>query len=94
MDGNLIVQIAVGGAIALIVLGVLSMIVAGFRALAQGKQDFKRIGLMAVPFVVFGVSYAVLGSDVAKAGVMTTLVMMGIMVGSIVITGLRGTFKL
>lgn len=92
MDGNVIVQIAVYGAFGLMALGILSMIVSAIKGLAQGKQDFKRIGLMAVPFIVFGISYAVL-SDITKAGVMTTLVMMGIMVGSIVITGLRGTFK-
>jgi hypothetical protein len=92
MDSSIIVQLAVYGAFGLIALGILAMLFAGFKSMAQGKQDYKRIGLMAVPFVVFGVSYGVL-SDVTKAGVMTTLVMMGIMVGSIVITGLRGTFK-
>lgn len=93
MDGSLIVKIAVIGAFALIGLGILSMIISAFKSLAQGKQDVKRIALMAVPFVVFGISYFALGSDVTKAGVMTTLAMVGIMIVSIVITGLRGTFK-
>ncbi len=92
MESNVIVQIAVIGAMGLIGLGVLSMIISGIKSLMQGKQDVKRIIIMAVPFVVFGISYAVL-SDVAKAGVLTTMTMMGIMVLSVVITGLRGTFK-
>lgn len=92
MESNVIVQIAVIGAMALIGLGVLSMIISGIKSLMQGKQDVKRILIMAVPFVVFGVSYAVLG-DIPKAGVLTTMTMMGIMVVSVVVTGFRGTFK-
>ena len=88
----MIVQIAVIGTFALLGLGILTMMISGIKGLMQGKQDLKRIAIMAVPFAVFGVSYA-LFSDATKAGVMTTLVMMGIMVGSIAITGLRGTFK-
>lgn len=92
MDGSVIVQIAVIGAFGLIGLGILSMIVSGIKSLVQGKQEIKRIVIMAVPFVVFGVSYGIL-SDIPRAGVLTTMVMMGIMVVSVVITGLRGTFK-
>ena len=96
MDNNLIVQIAVIGAFGLIGLGVLAMIVSGVKSLVQGKQDLKRIVIMAVPFVVFGISYAILAEEelrLVSAGVLTTLVMMGIMVLSVVITGIRGTFK-
>ena len=96
MDGSLIVKIAVILAFGLIGLGVLSMIVSAVKSLMQGKQDFKRIALMAVPFIVFGISYGVMTSaeqPLVNAGVMTTMVMMGIMVVSTVITGLRSTFK-
>ena len=92
MESNVIVQIAVIGAFGLIGLGILSMIISGIKSLAQGKQDVKRIVIMAVPFVIFGISYAVMG-DIAKAGVLTTMSMMGIMVVSVLVTGLRGTFK-
>ncbi len=86
------VTIAVAGALGLMGLGVLAMLISGVRGLSQGKQDIKRIGMMALPFVIFGISYAVLG-DFAKAGVMTTGVMMGAMLLFIALTGLRGTFK-
>ncbi|RNC79435.1 MAG: hypothetical protein ED557_15275 [Balneola sp.] len=92
----MIVQIAVIGTFALMGLGILTMIISGIKGLSQGKQDVKRIAIMAVPFVIFAISYfAVRGSelDFAQAGVLTTLIMMGIMVVSVVITGLRGTFK-
>ena len=96
MESSLIVQIAVIGTFALIGLGILTMIISAVKSMAQGKQDVKRILIMATPFVVFGISYFVFaGSElqVETAGVFTTLVMMGIMVVSVVITGLRVTFK-
>lgn len=86
------VTIAVAGALGLIGLGVLAMLISGVKSLSQGKQDIKRIGMMALPFVIFGISYAVL-SDFAKAGVLTAGVMMGAMLLFIALTGLRGTFK-
>ena len=92
MESSVIVQIAVIGAMGLIGLGIVSMIVSGIKSLAQGKQDVKRIVIMAVPFIIFGVAYGALG-DIPRAGVLTTMTMMGIMVVSVVFTGLRGTFK-
>ena len=92
MTSGLIVQIAVIGTFVLMGLGILSMVVSGIKGLVQGKQDFKRIALISTPIIIFVVSYLAL-NDVTKAGVMTTMGMMAIMVVSIVFTGLRGTFK-
>lgn len=92
----MIVQIAVIGAFALIGLGILTMIISGVKSATQGKQDPKRILIMAVPFIVFGISYfAVQGTDdpFATAGVLTMGIMLGIMVVGVLFTGLRGTFK-
>ena len=92
----MIVQIAVIGAGFLILLGIIVMIFSGIRSLTQSKQDIKRIAIMAVPVVIFGVSYGIVKDHefaFATAGVMTTLIMMAIMVVSVVFTGLRGTFK-
>ena len=86
------VAISVGLALGLIVLGVLTMAGAGVRSLILGKQDYKKIGMMAVPFVIFGIAYAVSG-EFSDAGVMTAAVMMLGMVTAILLTGLRGTFK-
>ncbi|WP_421774113.1 hypothetical protein [Gracilimonas sp.] len=86
------VAISVGLALGLIVLGVVSMAGAGVRSLVMGKQDYKKIGMMAIPFVVFGITYAISG-EISDAGVMTAALMMLGMVAAIVLTGLRGTFK-
>ena len=83
----MIVQIAVIGAAALIGLGVVSI-----KSMAQGKQDFKRIAIMAVPFVAFGVSYLVL-ENIVEAAVMSAAFMMASMALAILLSGLRGTFK-
>ncbi|MEP1152002.1 MAG: hypothetical protein JXR20_08385 [Balneola sp.] len=88
-----IVSISVGLAGLMIVAGVISMILSGIKGIAQGKQDFKRIGMMLIPVVVFVITYFALGQDLTKAGVMTAGVMMGGMILTIFLTGLRGTFK-
>jgi hypothetical protein len=92
MTSALIVQIAVIGAFVLMGLGILSMIFSGVRGITQGKQDFKRIALISTPAIIFTISY-IASNDVTKAGVLTTMGMMAIMIVSIVFTGLRGTFK-
>ena len=97
MDGNVIVQIAVIGAIGLMALGIITMIISGIKSMVQGKQDFRRTAVMAVPFIIFGIGYAVMGDLVLRveaAGVLTTLTMLGVMVVSVLFTGLRGTFKI
>lgn len=86
------VAISVGLALGLVALGIVTMIGAGIRSLAIGNQDLKKMGMMAVPFIVFGISFAVVG-DFAKAGVLTATIMMAVMVAAILVTGLRGTFK-
>lgn len=86
------VAISVGLALGLIVLGVIGMLGAGVNSLVQGKQDLKRIGMMAVPFIVFGVAYLVF-SEIPKAGVFTAIFMLGVMVLTIAFTGMRGVFK-
>lgn len=85
--------IGIGIAGGLIVLGVLAILVAGGKSLMSGKQDLKKIIMMAVPFVVFGVSYGIT-TDAGDAGIATMLFMMAVMVLTIVLSGFRSTFNL
>jgi hypothetical protein len=89
----MIQTIAIGLALGLIGIGVIGMIVGGVRNVSTGKSEFKKLGLMAVPFAVFAVAFAVTGAT-DRAGIATMIVMMAIMIVSIVFTGMRGTFKL
>tara|TARA_R110000868_G_scaffold275197_1_gene534876 strand:+ start:212 stop:487 length:276 start_codon:yes stop_codon:yes gene_type:complete len=88
-----IASISVALAGLMIIAGIIAMIFSGVKGIAQGKQDFKRIGMMLVPVVVFAIAYFALEQNFAKAGVMTAGVMMVGMIGTIFFTGLRGTFK-
>ena len=84
--------IAVGFGLLLVGLAILGMIWAGIKAVTQGKQDTKKIVMMAVPFVVFGLSFVIAGEAV-EAGVITMLFLMGAMLLLIAFTGIRGILK-
>lgn len=86
------VAISIGFTMLLFGLGILALLFASVKSLMQGKQDLKKIAVMAIPFVLFGISFAVFG-DLTKAGVLTTAIMLAAMVLMIGYTGLRGTFK-
>ena len=84
--------LAVGLAMALIAIGVVGIVVSGIRNIINGKSEFKRIAVMVVPVIIFAATYALSGSF-DQAGVATMVVMIGLMIVSIFVTGTRGTFK-
>ncbi len=84
--------LAVGLAMALIAIGVVGIVISGIRNIINGKSEFKRIAVMIVPVIIFAATYAMSGSF-DQAGVATMVVMIGLMVVSIFVTGTRGTFK-
>ena len=84
--------IAVGLALGLVLIGVIGIFVSGIRNMINGNSDFKRVGIMAVPVVIFVITYVIIGTFV-QAGVATMLFMIGLMILSIVVTGTRGTFN-
>ena len=86
------VTIALGLALGLIGLGILGMLISGVQAVIRGKQDFKKIIMMLVPFVVFAITYGIFGVF-SQAGVATMLIMMALMALGIVLSGVRGTFN-
>lgn len=88
----MISNLAIGLALGLILIGVIAILVSGVKNLIQGKSDVKKITVMVVPAIIFGVSFAILGTF-AQAGVATMVFMIGIMLLSILVTGTRGTFN-
>lgn len=85
-------NIAIGLALALILFGVIGMAFSGVKNVINGKSEIKKVGVMLIPVIIFGVSYAALGTF-NQAGVTTMLIMMLAMALGIVVTGTRGTFK-
>lgn len=89
----MIVSIALGLGLGLVGLGVIGMLVSGIRSVIKGKQDIKKIITMVVPFVVFGIAYAIVGT-VVEAALGTMLFMMAAMILLIFATGLRTTLNI
>lgn len=89
----MIVSIALGLGLGLIGLGLLGMLISGIQSMMKGKQDIKKIVTMIVPFIVFGIAYAIAGT-VTEAAIGTMLFMMAAMVLLIFATGLRGTLNI
>lgn len=84
--------IAIGITLVIIGLCVLGILVAGVKSIANGKQDFKKMAVMTVPFIIFGVTYGALGSA-QDAGIATLLAMIFLMIALILTTGVRGIFR-
>jgi hypothetical protein len=85
-------SLAIGITLGLIVIGVIGILVSGVINIINGKSEFKRIAVMLVPVVIFGISYATLGT-LDQAGVATVVLMVAVMMISIFVTGTRGTIK-
>lgn len=89
----MIVSISIGVGLGLIGLGIIGMLISGIQSVMKGKQDFKKIVTMVVPFVVFGIAYGIAGT-VTEAAIGTMLFMMAAMILLILATGVRGTFNI
>lgn len=85
-------NLAIGLGFLLIAIGLVGIAIGGMRNVINGKSDLKRVLALLVPVAVLGISYATFGTW-GEAGMATFVVMMGLMVAGILITGTRGTFK-
>ncbi len=86
------VPIAIGLMLALLAIGLASMVGFGIKNVAQGKQELSKILIFLVPIAIFGISYLALGTF-TDAAMATMLITMAILAVMLVITGLRTTFK-
>ena len=86
------VPIAIGLMLALVAIGVASMIGFGIKNVVQGKQELMKIGVYLVPALIFLMSYLISGG-VTDAAILTMLITMALLAVMLVVTGLRTTFK-
>lgn len=86
------VPIAIGLMLALVAIGVASMIGFGIKNVIEGKQELMKIGVYLVPALIFAISYLITGA-VTDAAILTMLITMAILAVMLIITGLRTTFK-
>lgn len=86
------VPISIGVSIALIAIGILIVIAFGVRSILFGKVELQKVIYMAVPFVIFFISL-VIADDAIRAGIITLLTMMALMILLIVVSGFRNLFN-
>jgi len=86
-------SIAIGLGMGVIVIGAILALAFGVRSVTWGKSDLKRVLAMGVPFVIFGIAYAITGT-IDRAGMITFLTMMGLMAVGIIISSARRTFNI
>lgn len=77
---------------ALLAISILAIIISGIRGIFSGNLDGKKVGVMLIPVVIWVVALLVTSSWI-KSGILTMLIMLGLMVVSIVLTGVRGAFN-
>jgi len=85
--------IAIGLGLGLIVIGALLALAAGVRNVSQGRASLKKVSVMLVPFVVFGIAYSITGGF-DTAAMLTLVIMMSLMILSIVVSSTKRTFNL
>lgn len=86
------IQVALMIMLAMIGTGILIMLMFGVKNLINGKHEVQKIITMIVPFALFGVTYAVMG-DGAAAAMATMMIMVGMLILFILVSGLRSTFN-
>jgi len=84
--------ISIGATLGLIGLAIVISIIAGVMSLINGKQDYKKIITVLIPFIVFGITYNTIGT-LADAGIATMLVMLGLMALITLLSGMKSTFN-
>lgn len=85
--------IALALGMGVIVISVILALIFGIRNITYGKSDLKRVIAIGVPFVIFGIAYAVTGT-IDRAGMITFLTMMTLMVLGIIVSSARRTFNI
>jgi FtsH-binding integral membrane protein len=89
---NVILPIAIYAALGLAGLGILGMGISGLRSLTYGKVRPLSIGVIAIPIVLV----LVLGFSMetwAQAGIFTLVVMFGLALLGMLLTGIRNVFR-
>lgn len=87
-----IVPIAVWAVIALVGLGIISILLFGLRSLLNGKIDKMSILFIALPIVMMVALGFGLG-DWAMAGIYTLLIMIGLAILAMFWTSIQGVFR-
>jgi len=86
------IQVSLMIMLSMIGIGILLILIFGAKNLATGKHEVQKLVTMVVPFIIFGITYAVMG-DASAAAMATMLIMVGLLALFILVSGLRSSFK-
>ena len=87
-----LVPLAVWAVMALVGLGIISILLFGLRSLLNGKIDKMSILFIALPIALMVVLGVIMG-DWAMAGIYTLIVMIGMAILAMFWTSIRGVFR-
>ncbi|MFB3133565.1 MAG: hypothetical protein ACE10K_13690 [Rhodothermales bacterium] len=76
---------------ALMALGLLSILLFGVRSLVYGKVNIFTLVILCIPIVLLVVLGLVVG-DWSRAGLLTIVIMLGLAVFSLLVTGIKSLF--
>jgi hypothetical protein len=85
---SIVLMIALG----MFALAALTIVAYSLRNVVTGRHDWAKVGVMVVPFAIFGTAYGVMGTA-SEAGLATMVAMMGLLALLIAFSGLRRSFK-
>ncbi len=72
-------------------IAILAIVFSGVRGIVNGNLDLKKIGVMLLPVIIWIVVLLITASWI-KAGLLTMLIMLALMIIAIFLTGARGVF--
>ncbi len=76
---------------ALMALGLLSILLFGVRSLVYGKVNIFTMVILFIPIVLL-VGLGLVIGDWSRAGLFTIIIMLGLAVFSLLVTGIKGLF--
>jgi hypothetical protein len=85
-------EIALTGGLVLLGISILLIVIFGTKNVVTGKHELSKIAVVVTPFVIFGITYGVTG-QLTESGLITLLVLIGLMVLMVLFGGIRGSFK-
>lgn len=88
-----LVPIGIWVVIALVGVGILTILLFGLKSILNGKVKVSSIIFMLIPFIIMGALGLANGGDWATAGILTLLIMIGLAMVAMLVTSFRGLFS-
>jgi len=85
-------EIALTGGLVLLAISLLLIAIFGIKNIVSGKHELSKIGVVVLPFVIFGITFGVTG-QLTESALLTLIALIGMMLLLILFGGIRSSFK-